>query len=232
MSAPRVAITTTAERGQDLAEVMRRFGCEPVALPCIETRPEASWTLEKARAEAKQSDWLLITSPRTITTLWPGGGMPPAKAAVVGAATRDTVQAAGGEVAAVGRSGLAELLDKWASSVTGQTVFFPHVSTFDLTRLRPLEEKGARVVTTAVYETNSIPPRSDPVDAAMFASPSAVAGWILSRTLQDLVIAAIGETTADSLTDRGHPPHVIPPHPDFEMLIDLTARHLRDRSPA
>jgi uroporphyrinogen-III synthase len=231
MSTPRLALTSTADRSHAIIEAVSFHGCEAVVLPCIETQPAGQGTLEEVRTEAAESDWLLITSPRTVAILWPGGGMPHAKAAVVGEATGDAVRRAGGRVAAIGESGLDELVGNWAQQVAGHTVFFPHSAASDLSRLRPLEEHGARVATTVVYETKPVPPGSDPVDAALFASPSAVAGWTLSRSLEDLVIGAIGETTARSLKDHGHPPQVVPSRPDFEMLIDLTARHLRERSP-
>lgn len=230
MNVPRLALTSTPTRSEELVGLVRHHGCEPVVLPCIETRPARQEAIEGARAATGQADWLLITSPRTVATLWPDGGMPPVKVAVVGKATGEAVRLAGGNVAAMGESGLEELFDVWAGETAGHAVFFPHSAASDLSRLKALAEKGARVATAAVYETKPIPPRNDPVDAVLFASPSATAGWLRSRSLEDLVIAAIGASTATSLSELGHPPHIVPLRPDFEMLIDQTARYLRDRS--
>lgn len=231
MSLPRLGLTSTIERCQSMAGVVGLHGCASVILPCVEVEPADPTTLETARAEAQQGDWLLLTSPRSVAILWPDGSMPRVKTAVVGEATADAVRRAGGDVAAVGDSGLDRLVETWANHARGQTVFFPHSASSDLARLRPIEGHGARVVTSAIYDTKPIPPGTDPVEGALFASPSAVAGWALSRGFDDLVIAAIGETTAQSLADRGHPPEVVSPEPNFETLIGLTARHLRDRSP-
>ncbi|REK11835.1 MAG: hypothetical protein DWQ40_11835, partial [Actinobacteria bacterium] len=147
-----------------------------------------------------------------------------------GHATAAAVDAAGGKVSVIGESGLAELVESWGDSADGKTVVLPHSSLSDLAPLEALGDQ-ARILATAVYSTSPIAAADDPVDAALFASPSAVTGWLRSRTLDDVVIGAIGPTTARGLTDRGHPPHVTASRPDFEMLIDITARHLRDRSP-
>ena len=106
----------------------------------------------------------------------------------------------------------------------------PHSSLSDISDLNGLAAR-ARLLTRAVYTTRPRPPGQESVDSALFASPSAVTGWLSARSLADVVIGAIGETTAKALFDAGHPPDVVPDDPDFEELIALLARHLRGRSP-
>jgi uroporphyrinogen-III synthase len=43
----------------------------------------------------------------------------------------------------------------------------------------------------------------DQVEGVLFASPSAVEGWFLSRHTHDMMVVAIGPTTAAALHARG-----------------------------
>ena len=93
-----------------------------------------------------------------------------------------------------------------------------------------LRAAGAEVVAESVYETVPIAPASDTVDVAIFGSPSAVEGWCRSRSLDGLVVGAIGATTAAALTHRGHPSDVVPERPSFENLVKALTQHLREGS--
>lgn len=227
----RVAITTTRDRASRLSGVARAHALEPVPLPCIEVVPAPKPELSVARSQAAKADWLLVTSSRAIDIMWPNGGMPEAQVAAVSSPTAELAERAGGRVAVAGGGGAEDLVDELAEHVSGKSVFFPHASGADLSVLDKLGEAGAEVAASPVYETLPTAPGADPVDAAMFGSPSAVSGWCRSRTLGGLVLAVIGETTREALVAQGHHPHVIPPHPDFELLISLLAAHLRERSP-
>ncbi|HZD24236.1 MAG TPA: uroporphyrinogen-III synthase, partial [Acidimicrobiia bacterium] len=185
--------------------------------------------LGRARARAEEVDWLMITSPRTVATLWPEGGMPDVWVAVVGKRTAHAVESAGGVVDMVGDLGSGVLVERLLERVNG-TVFFPHGAGSDPFTIARLQEMGVTSYECVVYETHPIPPRADPVDAAIFGSPSAVAGWSLSRSFDGVTVGAIGPTTADALVARGHPPEMVANHPSFEDLIDLAARHLSDRN--
>lgn len=227
----RVAITTAAERASPLSDIARSHGLEPVSLPCIEVLPAPEDHLFGARSQAAEADWLVVTSSRAIDTLWPGGGMPDVPVAAVGSSTAEVAARAGGRVAVVGDGGAEDLVEELVGQVAGKSVFFPHASGADRSTLDRLGEAGAEVAASPVYETRPLGPGADPVDAAIFGSPSAVSGWCRSRTLGDLVLAVIGETTRAALVEQGHHPDVVPPRPDFELLISLLAAHLAERSP-
>ncbi|MGH8946287.1 MAG: uroporphyrinogen-III synthase [Acidimicrobiia bacterium] len=230
--ADRVAITTAADRTSRLADLARHHGLVPIPLPCIEVFPATRTVLEKARALAVAADWLLITSPRAVSAVWSGGGMPPAPVASVGPATTAAIEAAGGRVQLVGDAGGQSVVRQLAHMVDGASVFFPHATGAGESSIAALERAGAQVSAVAVYETRPTPPGPEPVEAAAFGSPSAVSGWLLSRLLDELeVVAAIGETTARALLEAGRAPQVVPPHPDFEDLMARLADHLRQRSP-
>jgi len=227
----RVAITTAADRSSVLADHARSHGLEPVLLPCIEVTPASDAVLHDARALASRADWLVVTSPRAVRAVWPRGGMPPSPVAAVGPATAASVEEADGIVGLVGEAGAEALVARLAERAGGASVFFPHATGADPSTVSALVKAGAEVQAVAVYQTRPVAPGLDPVDAAAFGSPSAVRGWLISRHLDDLVLGAIGETTARALADAGRSPQVVPPRPDFEELMAHLADHLRQRSP-
>lgn len=231
MSVPRVALTTTSDRVAELAELVTSQGLQPVSLPCVEVVAAERATLEEARSAARDVDWLIVTSPRTVMVLWPKGGMPDVPVAAVGARSAAAVVGAGGFVAATGEAGAEALLDGLTGSVAGRHVLWAHGLGADPSAAARLRDLGAAVTDAAVYETRSIPPRADAVDAALFASPSAVTGWLMGRGLDGMILAAIGATTAAALAAGGCPPDVVPVRPEYPLMIEAVAQHLSERSP-
>ncbi|MFP3914058.1 MAG: uroporphyrinogen-III synthase [Actinomycetota bacterium] len=210
-----VAVTTTRAAYPRWSGPLRQEGLDPVSLPCIEIRPTGR--LREARQEAAAADWLVLTSPRAVSVLWPEGGMPPVPAAVVGGGTARAVRQAGGEVALVGDGDGRRLAQVLGGRVSGGTLLFLHGTRADAGRFSGLA--GVDVRAMAVYETIPLPPAPDPVDGAVFGSPSAVEGWTMSRTLGDLaVVAAMGPVTARALHGLGVDDVVTPPRPGIESV--------------
>lgn len=230
MRGRRVAVTTTPDRYAAVAAGLESLGLFPVALPCIELLPASARALEEARTEASNAEFMLITSARTIEVLWPDGAMPDVPVAAVGPITARAVIEAGGVVEVVGYGGGLETAGLLTSVVAGHTVFFPHAKGASPETISTLRERGSDVVTAAVYETRSIPPGGDPVDGAMFGSPRAVDGWLLSRDLEGIVVGAVGQTTASALRRRGTAADIVPRRPSFDRLGRLMAEHLHERS--
>jgi uroporphyrinogen-III synthase len=226
----RLGLTTTRDRGLGLAGTVAALGLDPVIVPCIEVTAASEAVIGAARLEAERSDWLILTSPRTVGLLWPGMAMPETNVAVVGQPTAQAVRDAGGRVAVVGDGGATELAQRISPKTSGLSVFFPHAAGADSTTIDVLEDSGATVRTSVVYDTRSIAPPDDAVDAVVFASPSAVTGWFISRDVEGVATGVIGETTAAELAGRGHTYDVVAPHPSMDELIRLIARHLRERS--
>lgn len=194
----KVAVTTTADRFARWAEPLDRHGFEPVCLPCIEIRP-TPW-LDQARTEAADADWLMLTSSRVMDLLWPDGDMPAVPAAVVGEGTAAAVRAAGGTVVLIGDGDGDRLVDLLAPRVGERRVTILHGLRADAGRHERLRRAGADVMALAVYETVPTAPSVTPVDGAVFASPSSVEGWSLSRSFQALEpIGTIGAVTAAAL---------------------------------
>lgn len=230
MTRPRVAVTTTPDRFDRLAGRLRRLGLEPVGLACIEVIAASGDVLGQARERAGSADWLVMTSARAVEVLWPHGGMPMIPAAAVGPSTAAAVSAAGGLLEMVGDRGATALARHLGKVASGRTVFFPHASGAGTAIADALTAVGAVVDAAPVYETRPIPPGDSHVDAVMFGSPSAVDGWLLSRELDGLVVAVIGETTAAALAGKGRAPDVLARRPSFDLLSRSIAEHFREGS--
>jgi uroporphyrinogen-III synthase len=229
---PSVALTTTANRAVELAPVARAHGLRPVVLPCIEVVPARESVLEEARRSAAASDWLLVTSARTVEYLWPHGRFPEVEVAAVGAATAAAVTDAGGTVRLVGSSGSIDLISVLVAMVEDATVCFPHGRGADISKGQSLAEAGGKVSTWEVYTTESMPPALDPVDAVAFGSPSAVDGWSQSRDFAGVAVGAIGKTTAMALSGRGHSVDVVADPPEYGKLLEQLSSSLRNRAKA
>ncbi|MFQ5523731.1 MAG: uroporphyrinogen-III synthase [Acidimicrobiia bacterium] len=231
MSTPKVAVTTAADRIAALSAAVSRHGMEAVELPCVEVAAFGSRNDERIRNQARQADWIVVTSARAVTYTWPDGGMPDVPVAAVGPATAAAVAAAGGRTELVGEGGARELVGGLIDRVQNKVVVFPHARGADPGTAMELARAGAHVIALPVYETRPVAPARDPVDAVMFGSPSAVEGWTRGRSLQDLVIAAVGETTASAVARRGARTHVVAAQPDFGLLVADLSRYLKERSP-
>jgi uroporphyrinogen-III synthase len=227
----RVAITT--DRFAVAATPFRMVGLDPVPMPCIRIEAADPILLDRARAAATGADLLLISSARTVDLLWPDS-MPAVEVAAVGSQTSATISARGGRVVLCGRAGLADLAvrlrDRWHDS----KVVFPHGSVATGSRAElpghlalagMIEASGGHLHEFVIYRTMSQAPGPDQVEAAAFASPSAVAGWRLSRSLVGLVIGAIGRTTREALAVHGKV-DVLAPRPTHQALAKAMASYL------
>jgi len=198
-----VAITTSADRFDEVSRPFATLGFSPVSLPCIRIEPTDDDLLAAAATAAADVDLLFLTSVRTIRLLWPDGGMPSVPTAAVGAATARAVTEAGGEVTVVGNGGGLDLIERIRSLRGIHSVFFPHAGGTDPRVLDALRSTVDVTSTIPVYRAVPVAPGADPVDAVAFASASAVDGWFLTRKLDDVTVAAIGRPTADAIAGHG-----------------------------
>lgn len=228
----QAAVTAAAgSSARRSAEALERVGLEPVLLPCIRIEPGPRATLDRVREECQRADLILVTSPRTIQVLWPHGHMPSVPVAVVGTATAAAVTEAGGTIETVGSGGVDTLIEVLGPQMSGQRVVYPHSAAAPPGAPTRLKQAGARPHTAPVYATTPISPGDDPVDAVLFGSPSAVAGWCTARSLDGLVIAAIGDTTLAALRSQTDETVIVPDRPGYEHMAAAVAQHLEKRSP-
>jgi len=210
-----VAITTAVERAPSVEAVFAAARLQPVVLPCIRTEVAARQIIADMRERADRADLVVLTSATAVDLLW-GDAAPAAPVAAVGSATAHAVTVRGGTVLIVGSSTGRQL----AADVDaeGLTVVFPHAHETDPEVVRILSEKAASLLAAPVYRSVPIPPPDNLVDAVAFASPSAVRGWMLSRSLNGLVIGAIGRRTAEQIVAVGGTVHVMPDVPRFDLM--------------
>ncbi len=226
----RIAVTTTSAGSSRHAAILTEVGLTPVVLPCIRVEPAADAVIEEAQNAAAVSDLIVLTSVRTVTAMWPDGDMPGVPVAAVGQSTAAAVIAAGGRCRYVG-SGGAEALLAGIGDLSGLSVAYPHAAGADPAIGVELSSGADVVAASAVYATIPVAPDDDPVDGVMFSSPSAVTGWMMGRSLDRTLVAAIGPTTAAAVRQRsGRSVDIVPSIPDLLEMAQLIAIHQRDRT--
>jgi len=223
----RVAVTTATDRAENAAAIVTGANLEPVLLPCIRIQRADEPALAEFRAKAARADLVVATSARAIEVTWPQG-MAALRVAAVGEATAAAARAAGAEVTATGTGG-AEALVGQLAHLSGSTIAYPHAGGADPIVATRLSERGATVIDLIAYTAVPVSPPPDPVEAVIFGSPSAVAGWTSARSLDGLIVASIGPRTSQALHRVGAPPVVEPAAPRLEDLVAALAGHLNAR---
>lgn len=221
----RVAVTTVETSAGRWTRQLESRHFEAVILPCIDVLPGETGEVARMRAIAEEADAIVVTSARVIAALWPQGGIPQVEVYVVGAASAQAVEAAGGRVTVQGGGGVVELLDRL--HVAGKTVAFPHGDLSEVSVTERLSGGGAIVLEGVVYRTVPRGPDLTPVEAAVFASPSAVRGWCLTRGLDGIITAAIGDSTASAIARECGQVDVIAPKPNVSALVSALAERMR-----
>ncbi len=220
----RVAITT--DRFEKVAVHFEALGLTPVEAPCVRIEAAGIETLDRARRMVAAADVVILGSARTVEILWPGVAMPDVEVAAVGAATAGAAEAAGARVAVVGDGGLDRLVERAGSLLRRGTVAFPHGAGSDPRGMDLLRTASARLYDEEVYASVPVAPPQVDVGSVAFGSPSAVEGWTSARSLDDLVVAVIGETTARAVS-RHRAPDVIAPRTSYPALAEALAAHLQ-----
>lgn len=227
----RVAVTTDLDSSRRIGWLAEEAGLDPVYLPCIRSEVAASEILEPMRVASVEADWVVCTSRRAITAMWPAGGMPAGpQVAAVGTATARAATAAGGSVAITGTGGAAALRELLRGRLADQLVVFPHARSADPATVAMLRSEGASVIAAPAYDTVPVAPPDDPVDAVIFGSPSALSGWLLSRDLVGLTVSAMGQTTAAALRAAGREPDIVPPVPGAAAVVAVLAAYVNQLS--
>lgn len=221
-----VAVTTSADRAAAASIPFTLAGLRTVSLPCIEIEPVIEELLDAVRTSVGQADLVVVSSSRTIETLWPTGSLPPGDFAAVGPVTARAIEQRGGTVSHVGTGGASELADQLADHVAGRTVIWPHAQGADPLPLKQTAERAAVFAAPMIYGAVPRAPAPDEVDLVTFASPSAVAGWLLSRPLGSETVAVIGDTTRRAVEEAGTEPTLIAAQPTFQSLAESVAEYL------
>lgn len=224
----RIGLTTTPDRIRTLMPEVSRLGFDPVSLPCIRV-DAVPGSIEKLAAAASDTDALVITSGRTVAML-ARASVPSVPIIAIGPETAAAAKQAGRTVAWVGSGGVHHLARDAQHVLAGKKIALAGASNTARESTAALEMAGSSVVSIELYTTVPVAPPHDVVDAVIFGSPTAVTGWLISRELSELLIGAIGPTTAASLRVHGAEPDVVPDRPGFVNTIELLAALLPERS--
>jgi len=222
----RVAVTTSADRAAASAIPFTMAGLQPVTLPCIRIEPVYEDLIEAVRTSALQADLLVVSSGRTLDILWPEGDLPDCAFAAVGRTTARKIKDRGGRVAFTGTEGSMNLADLVAGRVVGKTVIWPHANGADPAPLQRVADRAKVFAAPTIYTAVPQAPATEQVDLITFASPSAVEGWTMSRSLDEAPIAVIGNTTRRAIEELDSKVDVVAPSPTFQALAQAVADFL------
>jgi uroporphyrinogen-III synthase len=233
--AGRTIVNTRAlDQAGELDDLLRERGAIPISYPCVAIAPPVDLAELDAAMFALlggQVDWLILTSANTVRSLAARGFRAPAspswRTAVIGPATRDAALRELGLASEVmpeiyQASELGEVVPIQA----GEQVLLPQSAIAPPDLANALIAKGATVRTVTAYQTTigsggvriAEHLARGEIDAIVFASSSAVDGFVSRLTDEDFAIAAldripvvcIGQSTARTARLRGFLSPVVP----------------------
>lgn len=201
-----VLVTRPAAERDPLVAELRSRGYRVVAVPTVATRPlKVEWP------DLSTFDWIVVTSAAGVATL--PEPPPGPRFAAVGEATARALRARGlvADVVPDEANGLA--LAGAIPVVSGKQVALVRASKADPDLPRALRDRGATVVEITAYETVEGPAESAPVleralrenelAAVVFASGSAVRGFLKLGGGADLPAITIGPRTSAAAREAG-----------------------------
>jgi len=250
----RVVVTRSEEKSGELRAALERLGAEVIVLPVVRHAIARDLgPLAKAAGERSAFSHLVFTSQtavRFFTEASRSLGIPVSawaglRVAAVGSKTASALREAGLEpvlVADRGAAGLARLLLKQEGV---HRVLLPQSSAARPELREALQDAGVRVDAVPIYDTlQEDPSRAEPLlslafgerapDAVIFASPSAIEGFLelagergqAVLSAKGLKIISIGPTTSDAVRKRGFGVAAEADHPTVEDLVHATASAL------
>ncbi len=191
----KVVITRSRKGNADLAKSMANLGFDPVAIDTLDFLPPEDWSqVDAALSKLSEFDWLLFTSVTgvdqfakrmsalALSTKWRGRP----KVGAVGEKTGAAVKKEGIKVAFVPTVFVTRALAEQLPRDQGKRVLLLRADVGDPEAASILERAGFEVHDVTIYRTIPISPSDDaPIerelrdaDAIVFASPSAVEGFI------------------------------------------------------
>jgi uroporphyrinogen-III synthase len=245
----RILVTRRPEQAEGLASALTRAGAEVVELPLLEIQPpEDTGPLDTALGRLHAYDWLVFTSANAVSAVRGrldalglsdaavGRGTP---VACVGAATSTALHAAFPEgsvsLMPAGGFGAEGLLEAFrVRGVTGERFLLPSSDRAADLLPKGLREAGATADVVTAYRTLTPPDLAarltailkQDFDIALFASPSAVAGFeaAAGRRTRGFPAGVIGPVTRARAEAAGlHVKLEAKPSTDAGMLAEILA---------
>mmetsp|Transcript_25433 Transcript_25433/g.55287 ORF Transcript_25433/g.55287 Transcript_25433/m.55287 type:complete len:373 (-) Transcript_25433:473-1591(-) len=231
-------VVVTREKGKNgkLVKRLEEVGIKCIELPLIEHAPGKDRHKLGSTLEAKDFDWVIVTSPegaKVFVEGWQEAGKPDdLKLAVVGGGTaqviesRSSVPIAFVPSKATGKTMAAELPAK-----EGERVLYAASAKAGDDIQAGLESRGIQVVRLDTYTTRAVRSVSSDLlqqaaaaDVVTFASPSTIKAWIQyggEKTLDPSgpKAACIGETSASACKKMGIPNVFFPEKPGMKGWV-------------
>jgi uroporphyrinogen III methyltransferase/synthase len=160
----KVLVTRAKEQAQELLDLLRRYGAEPVEFPTIEILPPEDWKpLDRAITKLTDYDWLLFTSVNGVEffmkRLFEKGGdlrkLKSTKIGAIGPKTAEAIQAHGIVPDLVPKYFQAEAVLEGLADVKmkGKRVLLPRALEAREVLPKELKKRGARVDVVPAYRT-------------------------------------------------------------------------------
>ena len=226
-----VRVALTRPDAGELGDRLGDLGATVVHVPLIEIGDAADGgaALRDALGRLDEFDWLVVTSANGAHRVGAAARRHPAvRLAAVGPTSAATLAAgAGRPVDLVPTVARAEgLLAEFPPAPVG--ILLVQADRARRLLADGLERAGHAVESVTAYRTVSRPPTPDEVeqlrgvDAVVFASGSAVAGWVDALGLQvPPVVVALGPVTAEAARSRGVGVSHVADAPDAAAVADL-----------
>ncbi len=246
----RVLVTRALDTSASLVEPLRRLGASPVILPTIEVRDTLDPALDAAVRRLSGFAWVALTSANGVRALMAAverAGLDArafagCRLACVGEATARALREAGLKADLVPAVATAEALAlAMIEAGVGGPVLAPLAAGARDTLPTLLGEHGAQIEVIAAYRTAApavVPARpmallrAGKIDAATFASPSAIhhlaqmaAPTPLPELLGRAKVLCIGPVTAREAQKIGLAVDVVPEAHSAEAMIEALVAH-------
>jgi uroporphyrinogen-III synthase len=247
---PRILVTRPADQADELCDLLRAGGFEPVAVPTVEIdRASTVPAVDAMLADLDGADWLVITSANgaaAVADRLAAGdrSLPPSlRVAAVGPATAGALADAGVPVDHVPDRYLTVAIAGGLGAVAGRRVVLARADAATTDLRDALVAAGAQVEEVVAYRTIEGPAASrDPLHTALnqelagiaFTSSSTVRGLLHLAAATDRQRAravpafCIGPVTATTAQRAGFDVEVVAEDHTASGLADAIVTHLAD----
>ena len=242
----RVLVTRPRKDYKHFAQLLSKYGAEPVPFPVIKIAPVSDSQIpQKAFEELGHFDWLVFTSANGVKMLdryAPKLTLPPLlKVAAVGPKTAEAIQKRGWQADVVPERYVAKAILQGLGNISGKRILLARGNLSDQEFPAEMRALGADVTDLVVYRTDRANP--DPksyqqfrrsVDVITFTSASAVfsfvsiikdAGMDIFQLPGNPIFAYIGPITSKAAQDNNLPLNVIAQQHTLEGLVDALIQY-------
>jgi uroporphyrinogen III methyltransferase/synthase len=249
-----IVITRARSQASEFSRLLTDLGAEVIEFPTIEIIPPDSWApLDEAIENLRTYDWIVFTSANGVrffvSRLQDRGQdiveLKGVQVCAIGPGTAEQLKGANIEVRLVPSEYRAEAVVEGLKrkGLMGKRVLLARAKAARDVLPRELANQGALVDVVPVYQT--VRPKSETseflrllgegrINAIAFTSSSTVSNFLemfgskreeLLKTLQHVVIAAIGPITRDRAIELGLAVHISPVEYTIPALTEAMAKH-------